>query len=213
MSILEAPSVRVSPEPGTNVLITGPVLTGKRTLLLSLLAAGATEDRPSLLVTTRADASSVVREFSSLGGAADRLDVVDCVSRSYLPERRVDEPGRRYVSNPGDLTGIGIAATEALHRFSFEDVPGRVGLHSLSTMVMYADTRRLFQFLHVLTGRIRVADNVGMFVLDDAAVDDREFEILTQPFDARIEVREDDDGDRQIRVRGDDIGPRTWTPL
>lgn len=198
-------------DPGTNLLVTGPVMTGKRRLLLALLARASSGDDGAILTTTRKTGETVVREFTDLDPhhrPPERLRVVDC-----LGARRDDpEPPwkRRYVSDPGDLTGVGIGLSEFLREFSAEDRTALVALHSLSTMQMYANVHRLFQFLHVVTGRIRAMGNIGGFVLDDTTRSG-ETAILRQPVDAMLEIRETDEGSRQLRARGADIAPRSWT--
>jgi KaiC/GvpD/RAD55 family RecA-like ATPase len=200
-------------ESGTNVLVAGPVMTGKRNLLLSLVGAGEATDRGTVLVTTRQDAETMARGFRRVAGAVpnDRFPIIDCVTRANGFGRTRESPHRRYVTDPGDLTGIGIGLTEYLRGFHDDGVPARVGLHSLSTILMYADLRRVFQFVHVLTGRIASSEFVGVFAIDTTVPDSRDLEILKQPFDALVELRETEAGDREIRVRGADFGPHRWT--
>lgn len=200
----------VTADPGTNVLVSGPVMTGKRRLSLSLVTRHVTADDGAVLVTTRSGGSAVAAEYERLGGEGV-VDVVDCVGRSASFGRTRGTDVHR-VSDPGDLTGIGIATTKELRTHHAAGRSATLWLHSLSTMVMYTDLRRVFQFLHVLTGRLAAADFRGVFVADDSTVSGRELDILSQPFDARIEVRDGGAG-REYRVRGDDIGPRTWTAI
>lgn len=198
-------------ESGTNVLVIGPVMTGKRRLLFSLLAQASDTDDGAILTTTRKTGETVVQEFTSVDPRkrpAERLRVVDCIGT-----RRQDREAawkRRYASDPGDLTGVGIGLTEYLREFYRDDHDVVVALHSLSTMLMYTDVRRVFQFLHVIAGRIGAMDNIGGFVLDDTGGSE-DASILRQPFDAMLEIRETDEGRRQLRARGADIAPRSWT--
>lgn len=194
---------------GMNVLVTGPVMTGKRRLLFSLLARASAPEDGAILTTTRKPGETVVQEFTTVDPAdraVERLRVIDCVG-----QRNGHEPGwtRRFASDPGDLTGIGIGLTEFMREFHREERDAVVGLHSLSTILMYADLRRVFQFLHVITGRISNTGFTGGFVLD-GATDEEDTAILRQPFDAMLEIRETEDG-RQLRARGADIAPRSWT--
>jgi KaiC/GvpD/RAD55 family RecA-like ATPase len=200
-------------DPGTNLLVTGPAMSGKHEFVLSLLAAGVERDGGSVFVTTRKDAVSSERDFERLtdGAPSDALSVVDCVSRATGFGRPESRSNREYVTDPGDLTGIGIGATQFLRRYYQDDRTVRLGVHSVSTMLMYADLRRTFRFLHTLTGRIRTAGFVGVFALEDTVNAD-ERGVLEQPFDGLVELRETDEG-RDLRCRGVDVGPRTWTPV
>jgi len=200
----------VALDPGTTLLVSGPVMTGKRRLVIELLTNHAADG--TVFVTTRRGAAAIEREFESVApGSSDRLSVVDCVSAGTGTSRgRSDD--REYVSTPGDLTGIGIAVTEFLRERHSRGEQANLGLHSLSTMVMYADLRRVFQYLHVVMGRVSAADFRAVCSVDSSVVDERDLDVLSQPFDARLELRERE-GRREFRVRGDDLGPRGWTPL
>jgi KaiC/GvpD/RAD55 family RecA-like ATPase len=204
-----------TPDPGTSVLIAGPPMTGKRELLYELLAGDRGADRGTAIVTTRKTADTVRTEYADHHpDLPDRRSfVVDCVSRQHGRGRGGDER-TRYVNHPGDLTEIGIRLTgfmRQLHDDSAVDGAG-VGMHTLSTTLMYTDLSRVFQFVHVLTGRIESSGFVGAFVLDTPSAGNAE-QILSGAFDAKLEVREADDaaGTRQVRGRGTDVAPRRWT--
>lgn len=206
-----------TPAPGTAVLIAGPAMTGKRDLLYELLAGDGTPDRGTALVTTRKLADTIRSEYREHHPDLpdERNYVVDCVSRQHGRGSGGDER-TRYVSHPGDLTEIGIRLTGFMRQLHEDDaVTGvGVGMHTLSTTLMYADLSRVFQFVHVLTGRIASSGFVGAFVLDTPTAGNAE-QILSGAFDAKLEVREADDerGTRQVRGRGTDVAPRTWTPF
>ncbi|MFD1647054.1 DUF7504 family protein [Haloarchaeobius litoreus] len=191
---------------GTNVLVAGPPLAGKRQLLYELLGGDTTDG--TVFVSTRKRASVVEREYRQVAPEPS-LRVVDCVSRQISPARETGY--HRFVSDPGDMTGIGIRTSEFMRQLQASCESVGVGMHTLSTMLMYADLRRVYQFLHVLTGRVQTGDFRGGFVLEDVG-DLESYSVLRQPFDGLVEVRDTDAG-REVRVRGLDIGPRTWTPL
>jgi KaiC/GvpD/RAD55 family RecA-like ATPase len=214
------PSASVALDPdaltaGTNVLVSGPVMTGKQRVLLRLLAGGDPADRGTVVATTRTSADAVSRTFETIAGEVpdDLFAVVDCTG-TVAKSRVRRTANRRFLSNPGDLTGVGIGLTEFMRRFYHRGDEARVGVHSLSTMLMYTEFRRLFQFLHVVTGRIDSSGFVGAFAVDNSALDSRELNVLLQLFDSVVETR---DGDESVeyRVRGSDagsLGPGSWTP-
>ncbi|MFC7205172.1 hypothetical protein ACFQJC_16760 [Haloferax namakaokahaiae] len=199
---------------GGSVLIAGPAMTHKRRLMLSLLAESDDSQRGGkIVVTTRKPAPTITTEFEHIAGhSAEQFEVIDTTSVADLLSRDARSAQSRYVSNPGDLTGIGIHLTESLRTHFEAGRTARVGLHVLSTIAMYTDLKRVFQFLHVITGRIAAAEFTGVFTLDTGFIDDRELELLKQPFDALIETRETESL-AEVRTRGLDIGPKTWTPL
>lgn len=194
-----------------NILIAGPAMTDKRKLALQLL--GGADEGGTLFITTKKNAVQLRREFNRVTGKSSKmLRVVDCVSNEQGFGSMNEDAYTRYVSTASDLTGIGIAATGVMqqlyHDDSVEDI--RIGLSSLSTMLMFADLRRVYQFAHVLTGRIESAGFRGVFTLDSTRADADTINILKQLFDVYVETRESADG-LELRVRGADIGPRNWT--
>jgi archaellum biogenesis ATPase FlaH len=101
------------------------------------------------------------------------------------------------------MTGIGIKLSEFLQGFYQNRgiERNRVMLHSLSTLLMYADLQTVFRFLHVFTGRIQSVDGLGVFAIDDSAHDDQTMNTLKQLFDGIVTTQED--GPTTVRLAGD----------
>jgi len=211
-----APDLDASAVPdGSNLLVVGPAMTGKRELLYEVLAADRSRSRATGLVTTRKPADQVAMGYREVHPGVHSLAIVDCVSHQQGLSSGQTTRKRRFVSSAGDLTGIGIALTDFMRLF--DDDPeveaASIGMHTLSTLLMFADVRRVFQFLHVLTGRVASTGFLGGFVLDTPVPDDS-LGVIKQTFDGLVEVREvEDTGAREYRVRGmpRTVGPRTWT--
>jgi hypothetical protein len=205
-----APIDAAAIDPGETLLIAGPAMTAKRRLVLDVLAGRG--DRAAAVVTTRKSASTIEREFGeTVDPAAWRFRVIDCVSRQHSRGRVADTEEVRYVSSAGDLTGAGIKLSGVLQEFYHDpdvEVAG-IGLHTLSAMLMYADVRRVYQFVHVITGRIDSSGFVGAFALDTVPGDTEAMDRLAGLFDGMIEVR--DEPDRSLRGRGTDAAPDEWT--
>ncbi|MFC7071361.1 DUF7504 family protein [Halobaculum lipolyticum] len=211
----EEPTTRTPIRPeavptGTNVLVAGPGLTGKREIVLDML--GAAPDPEAMLVTTKHGTRDFRTGFDARYGDRRRLQFVDCVSRQRSMATARDTDEVRHVSGPGDLTGIGILASGQLYDWyrADERVRGALGIHSLSTLLMYANLRRVYQFMHVLAGRVDGADCVGAYALDTVASDTEPIDRFTQLCDAVVDTRQTDEG-RELRVRGGEFGPRSWT--
>lgn len=201
----------IEPVPaGTNLLVTGPSLGGTRELVMELLAC----DRPEglLLLTTDIRGSEVIEQFAARGCQYDRsrMAVVDCTRDG------TDDEGQNVhaVSSPRDLTGIGIAFSslyEELYAAGIERV--RTGLYTLDSLLMYVEEiQPFYRFLHTVTGRIRTADGLGVSAMDPEAQEETVVRTITQPFDAKVELREREDA-TQIRVRGLDGQPDGWQPV
>ncbi len=193
-------------EPGTNVLIAGPPLTGKRQLALDILTAGAVRGDGSIVVTTKDSADKVLEEFEDLKDAASRqnVGVVDCVTKQRGIGTIDDDPRIKYASSPVDMTGIGIKLSEFLQEF-YEVrnlTENRILLHSVSTLLMYSNLQTVFRFLHVFTGRVQSADALGIYVIDSTAHDSQTMNTLKQLFDGVIEVEDGEGSEPIIRTAG-----------
>ena len=206
------PEVEV--EPGTNLLIAGPPMTGKRTLAMGILAHGNRRGDGSVIVTTKDGGEDVHADFREHAGASGGpLGIVDCVSKQQGMSPTTGK-GIRYASSPVDMTGIGIQLSEFLQEF-YKDrgvQRNRILLDSLSTLLMYSNLQTVFRFLHVFTGRVQSAEALGVFIIDSTAHDDQTMSTLRQLFDGQIEVRENDDRESELRLTG--LGnDGEWRPL
>ncbi|EMA39149.1 RAD55 family ATPase [Halobiforma nitratireducens] len=194
-------------EPGTNVLVAGPPLTGKREIAFDILRGGMENGDGTIVVTTKDSADKVLEEFPSSSdagtpssdpaNASTNVGVVDCVTKQRGIGTVEDDPRIKYASSPVDMTGIGIKLSEFLQEF-YENrgvTRNRVLMHSVSTLLMYSDLQTVFRFLHVFTGRIQSADALGLYVIDSTSHDDQTMNTLKQLFDGAIELEPDDDGD------------------
>ncbi|WP_440765847.1 RAD55 family ATPase [Natronorubrum sp. DTA7] len=193
-------------DPGTNLLVAGPPLTGKRQIAFDILASGADRGDGSIVVTTKDSADKVLETFTDSTTSTDAdIGVVDCVTKQRGIGTVDDDPRIKYASSPVDMTGIGIKLSEFLQEF-YENrglSENRVLLHSVSTLLMYSNLQTVFRFLHVFTGRIQSADAMGVYVIDSTAHDDQTMNTLKQLFDAVIELEEPADGEEpEIRTAG-----------
>jgi KaiC/GvpD/RAD55 family RecA-like ATPase len=198
---------------GTNLLLSGPAMSGKRALLLELLARGEDDGEGSVVVTSRDPAEEVVADYeAAAGGAPGFLRLVDCVSTQS--GSTTDDDRVRYVSSPGDLTGMGIEFSEVAGSASDGGVDRlRVGFDSLSPLLMYVDIERLFRFLHVFTSQIQSKGWLGVFSVDPESHDDQTINTISQLFDGVLEVRVTDAGEREARLRGVTDTPTDWVAL
>ena len=191
-------------------LLSGPAMSGKYELLLDLLASGLRLDDGVLVVSTNNSAFSVYEDLQNiLQSPPDRCRFVDCVSDSPRDAGQIPDSHIKHVSSPGDLTGIGIGVSEQLNQLVGSDNESiRVGFHSLSTLLMYAELETVFRFVHVLAGRIDSIDGIGFFVIDPTTHDESTVNTLKQLFNGMIELRDDDR--REIRFAGIPDTPSDW---
>ncbi|MEZ3164265.1 recombinase RecA [Halorubrum sp. RMP-47] len=186
-------------EPGTNILLTGHPLSGKRSMMMDVLAAGTDRDEGAIVVTTKDGADRVLRDYEKRTPYEGKpVAVVDCVTQQQGGETR-ESDRIKYASSPVDMTGIGIKLSEFLQAFGDRGIKqNRVMVHSLSTLLMYSDLQTVFRFLHVFTGRVQSVDGLGLFSIDSTAHDDQAMNTIKQLFDGIVTVPED--GEPEIRL-------------
>jgi KaiC/GvpD/RAD55 family RecA-like ATPase len=190
-----APALDATVEPGTNVLVSGPPLTGKRALALDLLAQGTERGEGTIVVTTKDSAERVLDQYGErVDYETEPVAVVDCVTRQQGVGDVTETELVKYASSPVDMTGIGIKLSEVLQAFTTERgiERNRIMLHSLSTLLMYSNLQTVFRFLHVFTGRIQSVDALGLFAIDSTAHDEQTMNTLKQLFDGVITTTEDE---------------------
>lgn len=187
---------------GAALLVSGPPMTGKYDLFVRLLAAGE-----AIAITTDTDAPTLREDFAAFS-APERLSIIDGASRT----RGLDTPDRedvRYVPGPGNLTRIGTAFTDVVEDRTDSGV--RVGLHSISPLLMHSELRSVYRFLQVFTGQIQAAGWLCLATFDPTMHDEQTVNSVLDPFDGVIETREE--GRREARIRGIDPQPGEWTPF
>ena len=181
-------------DPGTNLLVSGPALSGKRRLAFEALAHGGNNGEGCVIVTTRDSSDRVLTDFTSLLTSPENthLGIVDCVTKHQ--GRSADDTDQvKHTSSPMDMTGIGIKFSEFVEEFYTNRgvKRNRVAMDSLSTLLMYSDLQTVFRFMHVLTSRIEDADAIGIHVLESTAHDAETMNTLKQLFDGIVTVDED----------------------
>jgi hypothetical protein len=101
----------------------------------------------------------------------------------------------RTVSEPGDLTTLGVRVLNALSAVEGdenENVDLCLRFDSLTPLAQYVSQRGLVQFLHVLTTRLSNAGVRAHFHLDPMAHDSQLVHTLSSIFDAQIRVEGDE---------------------
>ncbi|PSQ22187.1 recombinase RecA [Halobacteriales archaeon QS_9_67_17] len=182
-------------DPGTNLLLTGPPLSGKISLGHDLLEAGLNAGGGGIVVSNEHSADRIRAEHEGLFEYDAPLGVVDCVTKHQGQGTIADTDLVQYASSPEDMTGVGIDFSELLEDFyvNRDLARNRALFVSVSTLLMYSDLQTVFRFLHVFTSRVENADALGLYVVQSGAHDEQAMNTLSQLFDGVIET--DADGD------------------
>jgi hypothetical protein len=181
----------VSFDSGTSLLLSGDSRT-VRASLLDAIAEGLDAGETVILITADTSAKSIVGALRERGSLApDRLGIVD-VTNEKGPEE-IDGVPVAQLSSPSDLTGMSLEFAKHLERFqkTGKGERVRIGLLSVSTLLMYGELQTVFRFLHVFTSRIRSAELFGLFALDPGMHEDKATNTIRAIFDAEASVSED----------------------
>lgn len=197
---------------GANLLLHGPPMIGKNRLALQIMKRA---ERPAVLVTSDKSADHLIEQYRSLddGNGLDEVYIVDCSGASGRGTFEESEK-IKYVSSPGDLTGIGMGIAKCTQRLGNAAEAGLgFGVLSLSTLLQYSSANRVFNFTHVMTGRISAAGYLGLWTINAGRHDEKAVSTLRGQFDYVAEIREDESGNRELRILGGNDDWRSWEPL
>ncbi|MEF8790933.1 MAG: hypothetical protein V5A61_12480 [Haloarculaceae archaeon] len=184
------PAERLATISGSNLLVVGPPMSGKRSFGLSVLAGAAGTGRDVLVVTASRRVTSLPFDPNDAG----RFGVVDCTPSTVEEDGPVVDVG-----SPGDLTGISMPVSRFLD--GAEDPV--LLLDSLSSILQYAEAESTFRFLSVLTSNVAGGGGVGLYTFDEGVHSERTHRTFAQLFDGRVELREVGGGDgTEARVTG-----------
>ncbi len=197
---------------GRTIAVRGGNVDGADELVLRGTTPAA-EDEGAIVVSTNSTGRTLLadRRDYGCGEAGDRVCVVDCVSLQQ--GRDTDARNVKGVSTPGDLTGVGMRTSafyEALDNAGVARI--RVGLLSVSTLLMYSELRTVSRFVHTLAGRVSATDGIALLALDADSHDERAVNTIEGLCDGRIDVRVAD-GRPELRIEGLPDQPEGWLSL
>lgn len=198
MAVLDSDSIYTASPHGdsSNVLLLAPSLDGdEATACGDLLTLTVPETTNVLFVSLTKSAVNRLHHWERQAHTAPANTGIITVDH-WAQKPQVETTGRhpddtvtiKTVSNPADLTQIGIAFMEFLSEWENDGNQIVVCFHSLTTLLQYVELKRAFRFLHVFTGHTQAAGAMAHFHMDRVAHDDRELNTLTTLFDTVIEA-------------------------
>jgi KaiC/GvpD/RAD55 family RecA-like ATPase len=122
-----------------------------------------------VVITTNFPYIVLKKLYEQSGVDLTRVSFIDAVTHHSFGSAQ-NVPGKvRYISNPANLTDMGIAVTEALR----EHHAGKVCIlyDSISTMLIYLPSPNISKFIHFVTNRLRLMDISGVFLAVEKGID------------------------------------------
>jgi hypothetical protein len=194
--IAQIDSVSGGFEAGANILILAPPMSYADQLAYALIKP--LQGEYSIVLSTNERAAEVVDYFKVAGADKRFIGVIDAITKSSTPSI-ADTTRLMFVSSPTDLTGIGIKFSnmiETIFEGDFsEGEPGlfpppiRFCVNSISTLLMYRRLEVLYQFLHVLTAKLKKIEGVGIYLLNSESFDEKTLSLIKQLMNCVIEVK------------------------
>ncbi|WOF15242.1 hypothetical protein F1737_00385 [Methanoplanus sp. FWC-SCC4] len=116
----------------------------------------------TIVITVNNPAPLLKDLYKSEGIDISKVFFVDAITKYALGSLPGDIDNSIFVSNPGNLTDIGIGITEML-----KENPGEktcVILDSVNTMLIYLPTPTLTKFIHFLSSKLRLMRSFGFYI-------------------------------------------------
>ena len=180
------------PGPGDGVLVEcGSQDERKGHACLNLLGLDDVEGRNVLLIRYRRIGDDRLRRIAE---DANGVHLISIGHRQSIPGEVEDAVETTHISNPSEMTRLGIVMTRAIGQWDSAPVDTVVCLDSLDILVGYTDQRSAFRFLHVLLSKLRSAGVIAHFHIDHSNSDPQSANTLKPLFESVVTI--DDDGVR-----------------
>ena len=183
-------------EAGTNFLVLAPPMCFSEEL--AYFFSKPLPGEYAIVLSTNDRAAEVIDAFKIMGVDKRYIGTIDAITKSSTPGI-VDTNRLMFVASPTDLTGIGIKFSKMIELiFDGEFSDGESGLfpppvrfcvNSVSTLLMYRKLEVLYQFMHVLTSKLKKIDGVGFYLLNKESFDDKTISLIKQLMNGVIDVK------------------------
>lgn len=194
--------------PGTNILVLAPAFSDGEQVA-SILAKPLPNEY-MIVLSTETQSEDLLDFFAGCGFDTNYIGVIDAITRTSLTTIE-DTHKIKYVGNPSDLTGMDIKfsqLTEEIMKGEFTDDPNqlfptpvRYCILSLTSMLMFRKIDVIYQFLHVVTSKLRKMGSIGVFLLNSESFDQKTLAIIKQLMNIVVEIQNNEEGKR-IRLQG-----------
>lgn len=170
-------------DPPSNVLLQAPSLSEGGLSICPHIGEKADTERNLLFVSLSGNPENRLDMWRRHGGFPEKVALITAGDvRSAAASdgggstmRRPDGTviARTTISDPSDLTGIGIKMSKCLSAWEDDDARTHVCFDSLTTLLQYVDTERVFQYLHVTSKRIEAVGGTAHYHIDPSAHDEQ----------------------------------------
>lgn len=121
-----------------------------------------------LIITVNQPYKVMVKMYAKEGIDPDRYYVIDTVTQ-YSGGTCTPGPKVRYVTNPSNLTDLGIAITEYLRQIP--DAKKCLMFDSVSMLLIHIPSATASKFLHFVVNKLKLSEVSGIFLCVDKGLD------------------------------------------
>ncbi|MGC9516275.1 MAG: RAD55 family ATPase [Methanomicrobiales archaeon] len=175
------PAITSKIPPGTNILLSGDLFSGKDIFSKKFITEGLEDGEACIYISTNESAEKILDDLQ--GSKLENFSIIDCVSSRFGATVELPFSEQiRYVESPVDLTMMMVATNEFLDLYNKQKniKKIRIVLDSISTLLMYSSLRTIFKFLHVLTTRVKTSGAICMVLMEEGAHDEIEVKTIQQ---------------------------------
>jgi hypothetical protein len=156
---------------------------------IELIKTCIESDHYVLVITTNQLYEILKKNYEKNGISMEKIYVIDAVTK-YA---RGSEPGPvkncRFISNPSNLTDMGIAVTESLKEL--EGKKTCLLYDSLNSSLIYISSQNVTKFIHFVTSKLRLMNFSGIFLAVEKGLDPDVLTKLTLFVDVVIDTDQD----------------------
>jgi hypothetical protein len=139
-----------------------------------------------LVITTNQPYDILKKNFEKSGISMEDISVVDTVTKNALGHDHEPVGNCRFVSNPADLTDIGIAVTDSLAELEGRKVS--LVFDSVNSALIYISSQNIMKFIHFVTNKLRLMHFSGIFIAVEKGLDPEVLTRLTMFVDTIVDM-------------------------
>jgi hypothetical protein len=153
---------------------------------INLIKMLLSRDYYVLVVTANQPYEILKKNYERNGIPMEKIFVVDTVTKYAMGHDHEPVPNCRFVSNPSDLTDLGIAITGILS----DNKEKKISLlfDSVNAMLIYISSQNITRFIHFVTNKLRLMNFSGIFLAVEKGLDPDLLIQLTTFVDQVIDV-------------------------
>ena len=135
---------------------------------LDIVASLTARENACIIVTTNIPSSILTNLYTKKGIPMNRIHFIDAITKYSLGKVPEEQQNTTFTSNPGNLTELGIAISEALKKRSGDTA---LIFDSISTLLIYLSSPNISKFIHFISNKIRLLDIKAVYLSAEKGLD------------------------------------------